>query len=333
MIGAIPFPIESDSPNELVLLLDSLIGSSLCPHTKDWICFLYLRFRSWLPVKLGVHIDPFQKDRPFSVRYANNPESVPLALAELLSHIIDLNKSSTRRIKHLEQVQQWKIHSRQSTWLLFCRLINKRVQPRIWLRKRDLKSSASSWEIRNPALWFALQGRFTLGDFLRARSFTWFIEMHWTRLVSQSDQASLNEHLQWCCRCPGYELASRLASQSFDSLNGDVAEAVSKEIISHIDPRILQAMEPYLCQDEDSRRRGTSDPEDWYTPKIPAGRWKFVSDFKALAAISDRLVGAFESIKNDPQFISMAKAQPDQDQAVLASQIKEQCTCEFPCWI
>jgi hypothetical protein len=105
-----------------------------------------------------------------------------------------------------------------------------------------------------------------------------------------------------------------LAPQSFETLRDDVADAVLKEIMSHIDPRILQFMEPDLCQFEDYRSRGSKDSlEDWYTPKSPAERWQRVFEFKALASISDRLVGAFERIKDDPQIMSMASAHLDQD--------------------
>lgn len=220
----------------------------------------------------------------------------------------------------LEQARLWKLTFKRPTGRHSC----------FWMSQCMPEFPGSTWEIRKPALWFALRGRFTLGGFVLDRSFTWFVEMHWRRLLSQSNPDSFNKHWQQSyhdgrdrCRCPGHEFASLLAPRSFATLSDDVAEAVLREFMSHIDRRILQSMEPDLCQFEEYRRRASgSDLENWYTPKSPAGRWKRVSNFKAQAAVSDRLVGTFERIKNDPQVESMAWAELVPGCNFLAGNIK-----------
>lgn len=95
MNPVMPIYIASNSPYELRLVLDNLIRSPLCPHTRDWICCSYLRRHLWVVFQLDVYVNPFQQDRPFSMRCGNSPESVPLDLAELASYIKGLNKPTS----------------------------------------------------------------------------------------------------------------------------------------------------------------------------------------------------------------------------------------------
>lgn len=314
MSQELPVHIESDSPDQLIFLLESLISSPLCPYHKQWICYSYLHHHhSMVSYQLNIVPIMFEISQGI-VQYRGTMGSMILNITDLVSYIGRI-RHPLRRIMSPEQVQLWKLTAKKSTFQRACSSISEGLL------------EEASWF----ASWFALQGEFTLGDFAKGRSFVEFIEMHWCRVLSQSKPCSPDKHEQksrYCdskchrCQCPGHELASLVASDPLASLDGNTAEVVMEEILSHVDPRILLFMGPELRQFEDfSRHTSKKGLEAWYTPHSPVGRWRRVSGFSALAAIADRLVGAFGRIKNHPRIISIAWAQLDQDIESLASKI------------
>lgn len=139
-----PFEIKSNSPDEVLFLLYSLITSPICMHTKDWICYMYLRARLWVVVELGVTTSHFKDDR-LLIKYRNRTEPVPLNLAELLSYTLDLDKPYSQ-IFCAEQVRAWKLTTKPSPLPFLCHAINEQARGQFF----------------NPALFLALRGDYTI---------------------------------------------------------------------------------------------------------------------------------------------------------------------------
>lgn len=161
----------------------------------------------------------------------------------------------------------------------------------------------------NPAVWLALKGKYTIADFLANRSLSKFIEDHWQRLSFQfgRDRIGQWEHHDALgrCRCPGYALPYLLASAEPNR----AADAVLNEILSHVDPFIVDQLRPSIEGFEEERRRASVQSlQNWYQPQISVGTWYHVAGFPALEAVSNRLLIAFEELKKDDSFTSMAKA-------------------------
>lgn len=110
-------------------------------------------------------------------------------------------------------------------------------------------------EYFNPAVWFALQGKYTIANFLADRSLSRFIEDHWRRLSLQFGGNCIGEweyhNAADGCRCPGYTLSHLIVSQEANK----IADAILDEILSHIDSLIVDQLKMFIENFEEERRR------------------------------------------------------------------------------
>lgn len=301
-----PNSLHAASPNELMFFLDSVSTSSLCPHTKDWVCFLYVTLHPEPCQFLGFSIHAISRNDQFMIRYDGKDRSVPFCIEDLINHLEGLPWSQPRTVRQLEARRAKQTFSTE--WELAADNIVRRIPlpTRIGRPNVGSRLTLGPW---NPAVWFALQGKYTIANFLADRSMLEFIEDHWRRLLFQFDDDRTgdweNHDAVDRCRCPGYALTHLLA---FGEPN-KVADAVLKEILTHVDPLIFEHLRPYIESFEEERRRASVHIlQEWYQPQGSARPWNQVARFPALEAVSNRLLNAFEDLQNAKPFRLMAEA-------------------------
>jgi hypothetical protein len=316
------FRFHPGSPNELILFLDSVISSSLCAHTKDWICFLYANLHDELCQGLQFSIHPNAENNSFTVQYRGSEAQVPLRIRELVSHVEDA-PGLGYQVLILPQAQSIK-RVFSSEWNLMAQNLFWNIPLPIRMENADT-GSQKVWERFNPAVWFALQGQYTIENFLACRPFWQFIEDHWKRLSSHFGTARSGnwEHHDApdCCRCPGYDLPSLLAGAQPKG----AADAVIKEILGHVDWLIVEQLKPALeDHEEETRPASVGSLQSWDLPQGSTAAWDHVALVPALEAVSNRLLVAFESLRNNDHFRSAA------EQRLAARRAAEMGVCKTP---
>lgn len=301
-----PNSLHPASPNELMLFLDSVRTSSLCPHTKDWVCFLYVSLHQELCQFLDFSMHVISGNDLFMIRYGGREGKVPFCIKDLVAYLEDLPRPQYEMVRQFEARRSRQIFSAE--WDLAADNIVWRIPLPIRIERPNVGSHLSL-EHRNPAVWFALKGKYTIANFLADRSLSKFIEDHWMRLLFQFGNARTGkwEHHDALdrCRCPGYALTHLLA---FGEPN-KIADAVLKEILTHVDPLIVEHLRPYIEGFEEERRRvSVHGLENWYQPLGSTQKWNHVARFPALEAVSNRLLIAFEDLQKAKAFRILAEA-------------------------
>lgn len=294
------------SPNELMLFLDSVITSSLCPHTKDWICFLYFHEHRNLYQCLNFWIHAVPDKDLFLIKYGGTEAWVPFCVGDFVSYLQDLPKPKYEILRPAEAQVVKRIFSKE--WDLAAEKIVRRIPLPVRTETPTARTHIIS-EHYNPAVWFALKGKYTIANFLADRSLKNFIERHWRRLSFQFGNSG-NGKWEYHntvdrCRCPGYALPYLLVGEEANK----VADAVLEEILSHVDPLIVDHLRPYIERFEEERRLASLHGlQNWYQPQGSARTWNHVARFSALEAVSDRLLIAFEDLSKVKTFRVMAEA-------------------------
>lgn len=170
------------SPNELMLFLDSVMTSSLCPHTKDWICFLYFQEHRHLCPSLNFWIHAIPDKDLFVIRYGGRGTWVPFCVSDFVSYLQDFPRPQYEILRPAEAQVVKRIFSKE--WDLAAEKIVRRTpySARVETPTGGLHTTS---EHCNPAVWFALKGKYTIANFLADRSLKNFIERHWRRLSLQ----------------------------------------------------------------------------------------------------------------------------------------------------
>lgn len=289
-----------------MLFLDSVLTSSLCPHTKDWVCFLYVDLNRDLCRYLNFSMQAVPGHDLFMIQYGEEKEKVLFCIDDLVTYLGDLPRPKYGIMRIAEARTAKRIFSVE--WDITADNIVSQVPLPVRTDTPGV-GSCLTFQRWNPAVWFALKGKYTITNFLANRSFSKFIEDHWMRLSFQFGPAHTGK---WAhhdahdrCRCPGYTLPHLLACAEPNK----IADAVLNEILSHVDPLIVDCLRPFIDSfDEERRRASVQSLQNWYKPQDSAGIWNHVAHFPALAAVSDRLLGAFEYLKKDRTFAPMAEA-------------------------
>lgn len=301
-----PTAFHPASPNELMLFLDSVITSSLCPHTKDWVCFLYVNAHQKLYNFLKFSMRAVPGNDLFMIKYEERKEEIPFSIDDLITYLQNLPRAENDILPQAAARSAKRIFSGE--WEIAADNIVRRVPLPIRIETPNVGPRVE-WRSCNPAVWLALKGKYTIADFLAGRSLKLFIEDHWARLSFQfgNDHTAKWEHHDALdrCRCPGYTLPHLLAFAE----PSKAADAVLNEIMSHVDPLIVDHLRPFTESFEDERRRASvRSLQNWYQPQASAETWGFIKHFPALAAVSDRLLVAFEDLRTDHRFATMAEA-------------------------
>lgn len=301
-----PKAFHPASPNELMLFLDSVNTSSLCPHTKDWVCFLYVERHQQLREYLNLSMHAIPGNDLFMIQYGGREERVPFCIDELVTYLEDLPRPQYNIVCRAEARTARRIFCAE--WDAVAEEIICRVALPIRIETPGYESYITS-EYFNPAVWFALRGKYTIADFLADRSLPRFIEDHLRRLSSQFCSSHIGK---WeyhnsvdRCRCPGYTLSHLLVSEEANK----AADAVMDEILSHVDSLIVTQLSPWIESFEEERRcASVHSLQNWYQPQGSARTWNFVAYFPALEAVSNRFLGAFEELRRDYSFRLVAEA-------------------------
>lgn len=294
------------SPNELMLFLDSIVASSLCPHTRAWVCFLYASLHQELCEFLNFKIHAIPGKDLFMIQYGDREAKIPFCVDDLLNYLENLPRESYNMMRRAEAQVAKRILSTE--WDVAADNIVRRIYLPIRIETPNVGSHIIL-EHYNPAVWFALKGKYTIANFLADRSLSDFIEGHWRRLLFQFGSARTGK---WeyhdsldRCRCPGYALPHFLAYAEPNK----VADAVLADVLSHVDPLIVDHLRPYMeSLDEERRRASVQSLQNWYQPQDSSGRWNHVARFPALEAVSNRLLIAFEDLRKVQSFRIMAEA-------------------------
>lgn len=301
-----PACFHPGSPNELMLFLDSVITSSLCPHTKDWICFLYFHEHRHLCQPLNFWIHAVSDKDLFVIKYGGREAWVPFCIGDFVSYLQDLPRPQYEILRPAEAQVVKRIFSKE--WDLAAEKIVRRIPLPVRTETPTAGPHIIS-EHYNPAVWFALKGKYTIANLLADRSLKNFIERHWRRL---SFQFGNRGNGKWeyhntvdRCRCPGYSLPYLLVGEDANK----VADAVLEEILSHVDPFIVDHLRPYIEGFVEERRLASlRSLQNWYQPQSSARKWKHVARFPALEAVSNRLLDAFEDLSKVKTFRVLAEA-------------------------
>lgn len=301
-----PEAFQPGSPNEFVLFLDTVITSSLCPHTKDWICFLYLDLHQDLCQLLNFSMHAIPGNDLFVIQYGGREYPVVFCVDDLVTYLQDLPRSQYQILRPAEARVTRRMFTKE--WDLVAEKIIWRIPLPIRIETPGYESYITL-EYFNPAVWFALQGKYTIADFLADRSVPSFIEDHWRRLSLQFGSSPIGK---WeyhnavdSCRCPGYTLPHLLVDEEANK----AADAIMDEILSHVDSLIVDQLRPWMESFEEERRRASVHSlQNWYQPQGSARTWNFAAYFPALEAVSNRLLGAFEELRRDNNFRLVAEA-------------------------
>lgn len=90
------------SPNELMLFLDSVITSSLCPHTKDWVCFLYVDQYPVLCEYLNFSMNVIPGNDLFMIQYGRAEKRVPFCINGLVTYLENLSRPQYDIVRQAE---------------------------------------------------------------------------------------------------------------------------------------------------------------------------------------------------------------------------------------
>lgn len=301
-----PEGFQPGSPNEFMLFLDTVITSSLCQHTKDWICFLYLELHQDVCQSLSFSMHAIPGNDLFVIQYGERGDEVPFYVRDLVAYLHNLPRPQ------YQVLQPWEARVARR---MFTKEWDLAAEKIIWRLPLPLRIETPGFESHialeyfNPAVWFALQGKYTIANFLADRSLSRFIEDHWRRLSLQFGGNCIGEweyhNAADGCRCPGYTLSHLIVSQEANK----IADAVLDEILSHIDSLIVDQLKMFIENFEEERRRANVHSlQNWYQPQESTRTWNYGACFPALEAVSNRLLVAFEELKGDESFRLVAEA-------------------------
>lgn len=242
----------------------------------------------------------------FLVKYGGTEAWILFCVGDFVSYLQDFPRSQYKILRPAEAQVVKRIFCKE--WDLAAEKIVRRI-PYSVRAETSTGGTHTTLEHCNPAVWFALKGKYTIANFLADRSLKNFIERHWRRLSFQFGNSGNGKwryhNTADRCRCPGYSLPYLLVGEEANK----VADAVLEEILSHIDPLIVDHLRPYIERFEEERRLASLHGlQNWYQPQSSARTWNHIARFPALEAVSDRLLDAFEDLSKVKTFRVMAEA-------------------------
>lgn len=162
------------------------------------------------------------------VRYGGSKGKVPLRIHELVSYVQDV-PGPTYQAARLAQAQSIK-RVCSTEWDIVAHNIAWRIPLPIRVETPNT-GSHEMWECFNPAAWFALQGQYTIENFIAGRPLWLFVEEQGRRLSSYFGNARTGK---WeyhnaldRCRFLGYKLPRLLAGAEPNK----PADAVSNRLL------------------------------------------------------------------------------------------------------
>lgn len=242
----------------------------------------------------------------FLIKYGGTEAWVPFCVGDFVSYLQDLPKPKYEILRLAEAQVVKRIFRKE--WDLAAEKIVRRIPLPVRTETPTAGPHIIS-EHYNPAVCFALKGEYTIANLLADRSLKNFTERHWRRLSFQFGNSG-NGKWEYHntvdrCRCPGYSLAYLLVGEEANK----VADAVLEEILSHVDPLIVDHLRLYIETFEEERRLASlHDLQVWYQPQSSARNWNHVARFPALEAVSNRLLIAFEDLSKVKTFRVLAEA-------------------------
>ncbi|KAG6357618.1 hypothetical protein INS49_013495 [Diaporthe citri] len=242
----------------------------------------------------------------FVIQYEGRGDQVSFHVGDFIAYLHNLPRPQNQVLQPWEARVARRMFAKE--WDLAAEKILRRVPLPTRIETPGFESYITL-EYFNPAVWFALQGKYTTANFLADRSLPNFIEDHWRRLSLQFGSSRTGK---WeChdavdnCRCPDYTLSHLLASDEANK----IADAVLEEILSHVDSLIAGQLTMFIENFEEERRRaGVHSLQYWYQPQRSARTWNSVACYPALEAVSNRLLVAFEELKKNDSFRLVAEA-------------------------
>jgi hypothetical protein len=164
-----PNRLYPGSPDEFILFLDSVINSSLCPHTKDRVCFCYINFHEGLCQFFDFSMHAFPENSLFTIQYGGSDYLVPFRIHDLITYIEDF-PGLTYPILRLAQAKSVKRYF-STEWDAIAREIAWRIPLPAWVKCRDTGGD-KTWDRFNPAVWFALQEKGNVEDLMPRTRFS-----------------------------------------------------------------------------------------------------------------------------------------------------------------